>query len=306
VRRLAAALLGSAIFFARRAHADESSELDRPLTLPQLTHRFTEITLESTLALVSFAAVDRAQSSSTVRVDRLSAEIPLGSRVWFAGAGYGFATGHLADGSPHVVSGNPEIWGRGVWASAYGLSFGGGLATVIPVGGYDERVGDSVAEAAVTVRGWERASFDPYALTFRPFLDVRDVTGIFTLQYRQALEVALDARDVLASSRFAAVGTLYVGIRASSFVTFGAELIEHYRLDPNLDDRDRAYFSVGGVLRITTRYYQPSLGLMTNIGSPLNALARVGAPLDSTPESFIGLRLGLTFVVNSAKKKETP
>lgn len=306
MRRLAAALLAGAIFFARRAHADEPGELHRPLTLPQLTHRFAEITLESTLALVTFGAADRAQSSSTVRVDRLSAEIPLGSRVWFAGAGYGLATGHLADGSPHVVGGNPEIWGRGVWASAYGLSFGGGLATVIPAFGYDERVGDSVAEAAVTVRGWERASFDPYALTFRPFLDVRDVTGIFTLQYRQALEVALDVRDVLASSRFAAVGTLYVGIRASSLVTVGAELIEHYRLDPNLDDRDRAYFSVGGVLRITTRYYQPSLGLMTNIGSPLNALARVGAPLDSTPESFIGLRLGLTFVVNSEKKKETP
>jgi hypothetical protein len=294
------------MLFARRAHADEPTELHRPLTLPQLTHRFPEITLESTLALVTFSAVDRAQSSSTVRVDRLTTEIPLGTRrVWFAGAGYGMATGHLADGSAHVVSGNPEIWGRGVWSSAYGLSFGGGLATVVPVAGYDDHAGDSVAEAAVTVRGWERASFDPFALTFRPFLDVRDVSGIFTLQYRQALEMALDAHDVT-SSRFAAVGTLYVGIRASSLVTFGAELIEHYRLDPSLDDRDRAYFGVGGMIRVTTRYYQPSLGLMTNIGSPLNALARVGAPLDSTPESFIGLRLGLTFVVDPGNQKETP
>lgn len=305
MRRLAAALLACAILVAGRAHADEPTEFHRPLTLPQLTHRFAEITLESTLALVTFAAVDRAQSSSTVRVDRLAAEIPLGSRVWFAGVGYGLATGHLADGSPHVVSGNPELWARGVWTSAPGLSFGGGLATVIPVGGYDERVGDSVAEAAVTVRGWERASFDPYTFTLRPFLDVRDVTGIFTLQYRQALEVAVDARDVT-SSRFAAVGTLYVGIRVSSLLTFGGELIEHYRLDPNLDDGARAYFSVGGLIRVTTRYYQPSLGLMTNIGSPLNALARVGAPLDSTPESFVGLRLGLTFVVDPGKKKESP
>lgn len=300
MRRLAAAALTGALLLARRAHGEEP-EPHRPLTLPQLTHRYTDITLESTLALVTFSAADRAQSSSTVRVDRISAELPLGSRVWFAGASYGMATGHRADGSPHMVSANPELWARGVWASSYGLSFGGGLATVIPVGAYDERIGDSVAEAAVTVRGWERAVFDPVALTFRPFLDVRDIHGIFTLQYRQALEMALDARDV-SSSRVAAVATLYLGIRASSLVTFGAELIEHYRLDPNLDDRARAYFGIGGMIRLTTRYYQPSLGLMTNIGSPLNALARVGAPLDSTPESFIGLRLGLTFVVDSARR----
>lgn len=280
-----------------RARAEEP-QLARPPTLPELTHRYFEVTQESTLAALQFRDPNIVRAR-TVRVERLALEVPVVPRRWYAGAGYDLLFTHAANGEVRVVGGNPEIWARGVWSSSYGLSFGGGLGLVAPLTTFEGDESRGLAAEAITARGWERALWDPSSFTFRPYLDVRDVTGIFTLQYRQALEIAFDVRDI-GTYRFSAVGTLYVGVAASKRVTIGAEIIEYYRLDPGLDDVDRAYFAVGLNMRLTTRFFQPTLGVMTNIGSPLNAIARIGAPLDAAPESFIGLRLGMTFVTATA------
>ncbi|CAN5215014.1 hypothetical protein BH09MYX1_BH09MYX1_46420 [soil metagenome] len=295
----AGVLVVASIGLLDEAHADEPV-LARPPTLPELTHRYFEITHESTLAALQIADSSTALSR-TVRVERLALEVPIVAQRWYAGAGYDALVTHTPNGAIRVVGGNPEILGRGAWSASYGLSFGGGLALVAPLTSFEGTESRGLAAEAIAARGWERALWDPSSFTFRPFLDVRDVTGIFTLQYRQALEIALDVRDV-GTYRFSAIGTLYVGVALSPRVTVGAELIEYYRLDAGLDDVSRAYFAVGANVRITTRYFQPTIGLMTNIGSPLNAIARIGAPLDSAPESFIGLRLGLTFVTATASK----
>ena len=291
---LAALALG-----ARNVRADEP-QLARPPTLPELTHRYFELTQESTLAALQFQDANLARAR-TVRVERLAVEVPIVPRRWYAGAGYDMLFTHSADGGLRVVGGNPEIWARGVWSSSYGLSFGGGLGLIAPLTTFEGDESRGLAAEAIAARGWERALWDPSSFTFRPYLDVRDVTGIFTLQYRQALEIAFDVRDI-GTYRFSAVGTLYVGVAASKRVTIGAEIIEYYRLDPGLDDVARAYFAVGLNMRLTTRFFQPTIGIMTNIGSPLNAIARIGAPLDATPDSFIGLRLGMTFVTATAAK----
>jgi hypothetical protein len=236
------------------------------------------------------------QGTMYLRALRLAYEMPLLQSPWYLGAAYEGAIGHDHAGSAHAVLGNPEIWVRGVWNATYGLSFGGGFSLVIPTKSYvptDGSATTDLAYAAITSRGWDRALFDPDNATLRPFLDIRLVTGPITVQYRQALEVATDFGDV--SFRFAAVGTLYWGIRFSKLVTAGVSIIEYYRLEPNIADDARPYFAVGAHVVIETKFWKPSVGLMTNIGSPLNALSQIGAPIGIAPASFIGVHFSLDF-----------
>ncbi len=290
-RAIAMGVIASAlVFFSHEAHADDAA---RPPTLVELTHTWPELTIESSLASVTYN--DSAlQGTTYVRVDRLAYEMPLVPARWYVGVAYEGALGHDDDGSPRFVSGNPEIWGRGVWNATYGLSFGGGFSVVIPTKSYAaNEPAATTAYAAIAARGWDRALFDPDNATLRPFLDIRLVTGPITVQYRQALEIATDFGDV--SFRFAAVGTLYWGVRFSKLVTAGVSLIEYYRLDAGLADDARPYFAVGAHVAFETKWFKPSIGLMTNIGSPLNAISRIGAPIGVAPTSFIGVHFSLDF-----------
>jgi len=278
------------------AHGDDAAV--RPPTMFELTHRWPELTIESALASVTYND-GATQGTTYVRVERLSFEMPIVPARWYVGAAYDAAIGHDDDGSPRFVPGNPEVWGRGVWAAAYGLSFGGGLSLVVPTNSYAPAdAAATTAFAAIAVRGWDRALFDPTFVTLRPFLDVRLVTGPVTVQYRQGLEIATDFGDV----EFRAVGTLYFGVRFSKLLSAGMDLIEYYRLDPGLADADRPYFAVGAHVAWTTPYFDPNIGIMTNIGSPLDAISRIGAPLAVAPTSFVGVLFSLDFPIHKASR----
>ncbi len=292
--------LGSIAAFALAfapAHARADDPSARPSIDFDLTHAWPELSIDTMLASVTYN--DQAvQGTTYVRAERLAFETPLsffgGGSRWYVGAGYDAAIGHDEDGSPRFVSGNPELWGRGVWTSSYGLSFGGGFSLVIPTGSYAlTDPAATTAYAAIAARGWDRALFDPDNATLRPSLDVRLVTGPITVQYRQALEIATDFGD--ASFRFAAVGTFYFAVRVSSLFSAGLDVIEYYRLDAGLPDDARPYFAVGAHVAFSTRYFQPTVGVMTNIGSPLNAISRIGAPISAAPTSFIGVHFNLDF-----------
>ncbi len=280
------------------ALADEPA---RPVTLPALTHPHPEVSTDTTLASVLFrgGGADRATYS---HVERVAVEVPIIAPHWYAGAGYDAAFGTAPLGGTLLISGNPEFWWRGVWSSPYGLAFGGGIAAVIPTLSFapDGGPGASVAAGAVASRGWERALFDPQFATVRPFLDMRFISGILTLQYRQSLEAATNFSS-LTTYRMAAVGTLDMALRVSRLVSVAGELIEYYRLESGISDADRSYLAVGAHVRLSTRYYQPSIGLVTNIGSPLDTIAQVGgAPVSTSPAAFVGLRIGITFPIARA------
>jgi hypothetical protein len=290
VKRAAAGVVALALLSARAARAEEPA---RPPTLFDLTHPWPELTLDTMLGSVTYND-QAAQGTTYVRVERLGWEMPIARSRWYVGAAYDAAIGHDDDGSTRFVSGNPEIWGRGVWTASYGLSFGGGFSVVVPTKSYAfDDAAATTAFAAIAARGWDRALFDPDNATLRPSLDVRLVTGPITVQYRQALEIATNFGDV--DFRFAAVGTFYLGLRLSKLVSAGLDVIEYYRLDPSLDDDQRPYFAVGAHVALSTRYFQPTIGLMTNIGSPLNAISRIGAPLSVAPTSFVGVHFDLDF-----------
>jgi len=303
-------IAASMLFVSRSAHADDPV---RPPTLVELTHPWPSLTVESTLASVTYN--DSVLGTRFVRVERLSFETPIAQSRWYAGVAYDAAISHDDDGSPRFVSGYPELWGRGVWNATYGLSFGGGLAIVIPTTSYlPQDPAATTAFSAIAARGWDRALFDPdNAMTFRPFLDIRLVSGPFTVQYRQALEIASNFGDV--PLKLAAIGTLFVGFRISKLVTAGIDVIEYYLIDTEtscdacaaLPDNRRAYFAIGAHVGIETRYFRPTLGIMTNVGSPLDAIASIGQPIATAPTSFIGLHLSLDFpldgVIIGRKKK---
>jgi len=283
------------LFSAHRARADEPV---RSPTLGSLVHDAPEITAETSLASVTYND-QAAQGTTYVRVERLAVEAPFeifGQKNWYAGVAYEAALGHDDDGSPRFVSGNPEIWARGIWNAKYGLAFGGGFSLIIPTGSYSATdAAATTAFAAIAARGWDRALFDPDNATLRPFIDVRLVTGPITVQYRQSLEIATDFGAAV--FRFAAVGTLTFGVRFSRLLSATADFIEYYRLDPGLDDGSRPYFAVGAHVAFDTRYFEPSIGLMTNIGSPLNAISQIGSPIESAPTSFIGVHFSLAFPI---------
>ncbi len=302
LRAIASGVIACAVIsFSLRARAGDAV---RSPTQNDLTHDVPELTVESTLASVTYndAAL---QGTTYVRVERVAFEAPFkifGAKNWYAGIAYDAALGHDDDGAPRFVSGNPEIWGRGVWTSQYGLSFGGGFSFVVPTGSYSSTdAAATTAFAAIAARGWDRALFDPNNATLRPFLDVRLVTGPITVQYRQSLEIATDFGDV--AFRFAAVGTLTFGVRFSPLVSATADVIEYYRLDPGLDDDARPYFAVGAHVLLDTKFFRPSIGIMTNIGSPLNAISQIGAPLQTAPTSFVGVHFSLAFPIAKSQRK---
>ena len=294
---------GAALLLALPATA-RADEPARPPLLFDLTHHDTEIMMETTLASVSYNDA-AAQGATYIRVDRLSAEIPIAPARWYVGAAYDAALGHDDDGTARFVSGNPEIWGRGVWNAAYGLSFGGGFSLVIPTKSFGPSdPAAAVALAALDVRGWERASFDPDNATLRPFLDIRLVTGPVTVCYRQGLEIATDFGDT--NFRFAAVGIVYFAIRFSPLVTAGLDLAEYYHLESGLDDDQRAYFAVGAHVSLDMKSFRPSLGLMTNIGSPLDTISHIGTPFTNAPTSFVGVHFSLDFPIHLKEERARP
>src|SRR6202034_842853 len=128
-------------------------------------------------------------------VQRLGAELPLDKhRRIYVGGTYEMAAGSPpGGGSFKLVPSNLDLYGRAVWATRTGLSFGGGLGVLLPTAQFGK--GDDaakVAAAAQAIRPWDNAFFLDDTMTLRAFVDVRDVVGRFTLQFREGLEWSID------------------------------------------------------------------------------------------------------------------
>src|SRR5262249_47833252 len=119
--------------------------------------------------------------------ERLEVEYALSIRRWYLGAAEQLALGRANNGSFLLVAGNPEVWGRALWASRAGLAYGGGLGFVLPAGHYEAAAGEVAATIRV-VRPWDFVYFANDAFVLRPFLDVRDIDGKVMLQLRQGID----------------------------------------------------------------------------------------------------------------------
>jgi hypothetical protein len=248
-------------------------EAPRPPTLPELTHKDVEATLDSSVGGVypkAEAAPGWTKGAATF-VQRANLEVPIGLRRWFAGATYETVLG--ADppfgGATRFVGGNLEAYGRTVWATRTGLSFGGGLALMLPTSAFDQASPAArVATAGAAVRPWDFQFFEKDAATARPFFDARILDGRFVVQFREGLDWSFITGKAT-RSRLSAITALYVGYRFGSVLGAGLEAFELYFVEGQATDDARAFFAVSPSLRLMTPIVQPCFSLVTSVGDPL-------------------------------------
>jgi hypothetical protein len=264
-------------------------EAPRPPTLPELTHRDAEATMESTIGVVyPKDAVSGWTRPVGEFVQRANVDVPIGLRRLFAGATYeGMLGVDPSGGGPlRLVSGNVEVYGRTVWATRTGLAFGGGLGLMFPTTVFDaDSPAARVVAAGAAARPWDFQFFEKDALTARPFIDVRALDGRFVIQFREGLDWSF-VRGSNTRSSLSAITALYVGYRFGDVVGVGLEAFELYFVEGQATDDARAFFAVSPSLRLMTRYVQPCFSWVSTLGDPLYPSSRYA----------MALRLALTVV----------
>ena len=271
-----------------------------PPTLPDLTHRALAASLETTFARIGTrpAGTDTPVASNSGLIERVELEQSLAKRRWYVGVSEEIAASTAVSGTGLLwVAGQPELWGRGVWASWAGLAYGGGLGVVAPLFAHGEN-GTRATESVRVVRPWDGVQFLNHAWALRPFVDVRQIDGPIILQLRQGLDWAIDtsgqgstpqnpiAAAIRGSTELTSRTTFFIGYRPSSFFGIGLELWEVYAIKT----------------RTATYAVSPSIRLMTPILQPaLSVLAHIDRPLLGSVDSYWAVRINLGVVIDPVR-----
>jgi hypothetical protein len=256
-----------------------------PPTLPDLTHRALAVSLESTFASIHGNPLPDGTDPgrSFGWNERIEAEQAVSIRRWYVGVSEQLALGRPRDQNFLLVAGNPEVWGRALWASQVGLAYGGGLGLVLP-GVPHGTSGTEVAQTIRVLRPWDYVHFVNDDFIFRPFIDVRDIDGRVMLQLRQGID--WDRASGALTSRT----TFYVGYRPSEPFGLGLEAWEVYLIKAPLSKDDgRAAYAVSPSVRLMTRVLQPAVSILLPIDRPL---------FDAV-DSFWAVRLSVNVVIDA-------
>jgi hypothetical protein len=236
-----------------------------PPTLPDLTHRALAASLESTFASIHGNTLQSGADPgrSFGWNERIEAEQAVSIRRWYVGVSEQLALGRPPNQNFLLVAGNPEVWGRALWASRAGLAYGGGIGVVLPAVTHGS-AGTEVAQTIRVLRPWDYVHFVNDDFIFRPFIDVRDIDGRVMLQLRQGID--WDRSSGAITSRT----TFYVGYRMSDLYGLGLEAWEVYLVQaPIRKDDGRAAYAVSPSVRFMTRVLQPAVSLLLPIDRPL-------------------------------------
>jgi hypothetical protein len=262
-----------------------------PPTLPDLTHRALAASLENTFASIQNAVPpgEAQPARSFGWMERLEVEQALSLRRWYVGVGEQLALGNPLNEGFQMVAGNPEVWGRTLWASKAGLAYGGGLGAILPVFRHSEDA-STLTQTVAVVRPWDYAGFTNSGLILRPFFDVRAIDGPVILQLRQGID--WDQASGALTSRT----TLYVGYRPIELIGIGLEAWEVYLIQaPQRKDDGRAAYAVSAGVRLMTRVLTPAVSF----------LAPLDRPLYDAVENFWAIRLTMSVVLEPAASAST-
>ena len=262
---------------------DLKSVLDAPAppTLPALAHRDLTITFEYTAAVIQPKGTDSG-GDAFAYFAHTDFEYPIVPRQWFVGLANDIASAAVPGVGTAFLLGNPEIYARGVWSSVRGLSSGGGLGVVLPTPRELSTVESDVLRTVRTVRPWDLASFSSLQLTFRPWIDIRHVTGGLIFQLRQAVDwsISLTGPEETPGgsssgskprlTNFTARLTFYTGYRLSEWLGVGVELWEIYEVTKELPNDDaRATFALSPSVRLMLPRVQPAISFLFPLATPL-------------------------------------
>jgi hypothetical protein len=317
VKPLAAlAILAIATTAPLRAIAeDKTAILDAPAppTLPALAHPGLTYTFEYTAASIE-PTLPAAGGRAVAWFAHNELELPIESRKWYVGAAHDIAAGAVPGVGSSFFLGNPEIFGRGLWSNAVGLSSGGGLGLVLPTPRHPSDAEAEVLHAVRLVRPWDAAYFNDRILTVRPWFDIRFITGRMIFQLRQGLDLAIVVRkpEVIDSYKLPGVAqpfeltehrsdlvaraTLYVGFRATKEIGLGLEVWEVYQVTAALDDDKRAAVAISPSIRFMLGRVAPALSVLLPITTPLKGEAA----------SYYAARLNVGFDFDLGKPKPSP
>ncbi|MFS8071731.1 MAG: hypothetical protein ACMG6S_35625, partial [Byssovorax sp.] len=244
-------------------------------------------------------------------------ELPLRSRKWYLGAAHDIAAGAVPGVGHDLFFGNPEIWGRGLWSSAAGLSSGAGLGVVLPLPRSPSEVYSEVLQTVRVVRPWDASYFTDRVLTVRPWFDIRHIVGRFIFQLRQGLDVTVALRKLRQGERrialpgggsflnvepvehrtdFVARATLYLGFRATKEIGLGLEFWEVYQVSAAIDDDKRASVTLSPSIRLMLGRVAPALSVLVPLTTPLRGEAA----------SYYAARLNVAFDFDAGLSKPTP
>jgi hypothetical protein len=262
-----------------------------PPTLPDLTHRALAASFENTFASIQNAgrAGDAPLGRTFGWMERFEVEQALSIRRWYVGVAEQVALGNPLNEGFQMVAGNPEVWGRTLWASQAGLAYGGGLGAVLPAFRRGEQQ-SALTQTVAVVRPWDYADFVTGALVLRPFFDVRAIDGRVMLQLRQGID--WDQSTGALTSRT----TFYIGYRPIELFGLGLEAWEVYLIQaPQRKDDGRAAYAVSASVRLMTRVLTPAVSI----------LAPIERPLYDAVSQFWAVRLTMSVVLETSAAAQT-
>jgi hypothetical protein len=251
---------------AEVVEAERAGQPGAPATLPTLLHDAIFVDLDYTGAGIA----DEGSATFAV-LPRVSTEIPVFLRSWYAGLAWDLASAVAENEGRAVVYGNPEVWFRGVSAHESGLATGGGGAIVVPLPRDDDLRGRGVVERIRVLRPWETGLFSSDQLTLRPFFDLRYVVAPFNFQVRQGLDWSYDF-ELQEGSLVARLGT-YAGVDVTRAITASVELWQTYSLTAEVRDDARAAFTFSPAVLFRAGPIEPGVSLLLPMSTPLEGIA---------------------------------
>jgi hypothetical protein len=245
---------------------ERAIEPGAPATLPTLLHGAIFVDLDYT-----GAGIAGEEGATFAVMPRLSTEIPVFRRIWYAGAAWDLASAVAENEGRAVVYGNPEVWFRGVSAHESGLAAGGGGAIVVPLPRDDDLRGRGVVDRIRVLRPWETGLFSSDQLTLRPFFDLRYAVAPFNFQVRQGLDWSYDF-ELDEASLVARLGT-YAGVDITSAISASVELWQTYSLTAEVPDDARAAFTFSPAILFRAPPIEPGVSLLLPMSTPLEGIA---------------------------------
>ncbi|WP_437674376.1 hypothetical protein [Sorangium sp. So ce131] len=265
-------------------------DVPAPPTLPALTRRDPTFTFEYTAAVIEPDQGSAGGGKSAFAwYSHGELEMPVVPRKWFVGVVHDSAAASVPGVERSIQLGSPELYARGVWSSVRGLSSGGGFGVVIPTPREVSPAEEEVLRTARVVRPWDETRFRDLTITFRPWFDMRHITGPFIFQLRQGLDWSLVARGLFSRERrtdIRAHTAFYFGYRLARPVGLGLELWEVYQLTEGLPDSRRATFAISPSIRLI---------LASNVQPALSVLLPIATPLRGDVDSYYAARLNVSF-----------
>lgn len=311
-RACALAIAACVLLPARAALAQQVQppRLPAPLTLPDIAHPRTDLTLSSLVGRGATNVPERPATALALVRAQIEGRV-FDRRRLYAGITWDYAAALAPDAGVHdadgVVAragregalGNVEPHVRVALPLSEGLVFGFALGSVLPTASIDRNgAAPSAMFAASSMEPTDYVHFLPGRFAIRPAGDLRIVRGPFVFQARQGFDIMIDeagierartAGRVLVHAGVAPSRTFEASIEASQIYFFFTE-DPPQPADPSLPSDERASierqnavieryrisdarrtaYTIGPCVRLSFPNVDVGAGIVTNVFSPLS------------------------------------